>query len=215
MQNSATVQEVPSVQQMPNVQQMENPVRTIESLIDPLRKMSIRRFSRKSLLMNENTSSRPTNTQETNMQALQRRVSFVPTSSTSSKVVNEVEVTPKTKGNDSQHQNTNIPVMRCLSQIKDQVSIRLLNNDQTTILKSAAKVRNGIEPPKNDNLFALATSIPLPSSPTDSNEKGDVTKGSSNNNFSSDVEKARLYEELEELEKQLEQEISEDVSEIL
>lgn len=204
MQNSATVQEVPSMQQIPNVQQIENPVRTVESLIDPLRRMSIHRFSRKSLLMNENTSSRPMNTQETNMQALQRRVSFVPTSSTSSKVVNEVEVNPKTRGNDSQHQNT-----RCLSQIKDQVSIRLLNNDQETILKSAVKMRNG-------NLFTLATSIPLLSSPTDNNEKGDVTKGlSNNNNFSSDVEKARLYEELEELEKQLEQEISEDMSEIL
>ncbi|CAG8550472.1 7813_t:CDS:2 [Rhizophagus irregularis] len=204
VQNSATVQEVPSIQQIPNVQQIENPVKTVESLIDPLRRMSIHRFSRKSLLMNENTSSRPMNTQETNMQALQRRVSFVPTSSTSSKVVNEVEVNPKTRGNDSQHQNT-----RCLSQIKDQVSIRLLNNDQETILKSAVKMRNG-------NLFTLATSIPLLSSPTDNNEKGDVTKGlSNNNNFSSDVEKARLYEELEELEKQLEQEISEDMSEIL
>jgi hypothetical protein len=210
VQKSVTVQKVPSIRKMPNVQQMENSVRTVESLIDPLRKMSIHRFSKKSLMMNENTSSRPMNTQETNMQASQRRVSFAPTRSTSSKVVKEKEIAFENNS------NTNIPVMRCLSQIKDQVPIHLLNNDQKTILKSAVKVRSGIESPKNDNLLAFATSIPLPSSPTDDNEKGDITKESSNNNnFSSDVEKARLYEELEELEKQLEQEISEDISEIL
>ncbi|GBB96532.1 hypothetical protein RclHR1_27780001 [Rhizophagus clarus] len=215
VQNSA-VHEVPSIRQMSKIQQMENSVRTAESLIDPLRKMSIRRFSRKPLLINESTSSRPTNMQETNMQALQRRVSFAPTNNTSSKVIKEKEIIPKIKENDSQQQNTNISVTRYLSQIKHQVPIHLLNSDQTPILKSAVKARTGIGSPKNENLFALATSIPLPSSPTDDNEKSDITKESSNNNnFSSDVEKARLYEELEELEKQLEQEIFEDVSEIL
>ncbi|GES77471.1 hypothetical protein GLOIN_2v1564779 [Rhizophagus clarus] len=183
VQNSA-VHEVPSIRQMSKIQQMENSVRTAESLIDPLRKMSIRRFSRKPLLINE--------------------------------MIKEKEIIPKIKENDSQQQNTNISVTRYLSQIKHQVPIHLLNSDQTPILKSAVKARTGIGSPKNENLFALATSIPLPSSPTDDNEKSDITKESSNNNnFSSDVEKARLYEELEELEKQLEQEIFEDVSEIL
>ncbi|RIA89315.1 hypothetical protein C1645_825008 [Glomus cerebriforme] len=213
VQDSTTIKERPSIQQMVHVQQMENSVRTIESLVDPMRKMNIRRYSRKSLLMNDNTSSQPIN--------MQRHVSFTFINNASTKVVDtgveEKEVTLKTKENDSQQWNTNISTMKCLSQIKNQVPIHLSNNDQVTSLKSAVEMRNGIESPKNDVLLALAASIPLPPSPVEDNEKVDITRESSNinNNFSSDVEKARLYEELEELEKQLEQEISEDMSEIL
>jgi hypothetical protein len=199
------------VQQAANVRQIENSVRTVESLVDPLRKMSIHRFSRKSVLMNDNTSTRLMS-----MQASQRRISFAFTNNTSLKAADIGEKKDDAKKNGIQLQNTNVSTTKRLSQIKDQMPIRLLNSEQTNSSKSAM---DEIEFPKNDGLLALATSIPLPPSPVEDNKKEqriDITESSnSNNNFSSDIEKARLYEELEELEKQLEQEISEDMSEIL
>ena len=56
MQNLTTIQEVSSTRQIANVQQTastKNSVKTVESLMNPLRKMSIHRFSRKLFLMND------------------------------------------------------------------------------------------------------------------------------------------------------------------
>ena len=170
---------------------MVNSANTVESLVDPLRKMSIRRFSRKSLLMSDGSS------RQMSMKAPQHRVSFAFTNSISSKVadadIEKKEVILNTKENDFQSGGVS----------KAQKSLQQSKNIST--------------------ILALATSIPLPPSPVEDNEKEkQITKESkessnnnnSNNNFSSEVEKARLYEELEELEKQLEQEISEDMTEI-
>ncbi|CAG8662141.1 2847_t:CDS:1, partial [Acaulospora colombiana] len=72
-------------------------------------------------------------------------------------------------------------------------------------------------------VLALAISIPLPPSPltTDSdaaaveeNKQNDGNEASSNGDHLPTVEQFRLYEELEELEKQLELEISEDLADI-
>ncbi|CAG8567205.1 3496_t:CDS:2 [Funneliformis caledonium] len=213
-QNLTAIQEVSLTRQVINARQpaqVGNSERTVESLVNPLRRMSIRRLSRKSSLINDNTFS-----QSMNLPLSQHCNSFTSNNNILPKVcVDEKKVTPSNKENNSQ-QNINILtsaatlMLRRPTQITNQVPIRALNDDQKT---PAIKE---IGSHKNDDLLTLAASIPLPQSPYEDRKKVYLTRESySNNNFSSDVEKARLYEELEELEKQLEQEISEDMSEIL
>jgi len=224
-QNLTTIQEVSFTRQMTNVQQPAqkgDSERTVESLVDPLRRMSIRRLSRKPTLINDSAVSQSMN----NMPSSQHRVSFAFTNNNASpKVVdvcadNERDILNTKESNNQQNTNnltsTATLKMRRLTQITNQIPIRLSNGDQTNSSTSAVRTYKEVGSPRNDDLLTLAASIPLPQSPVETKEKVGLTKESYNNNdFSSDIEKARLYEELEELEKQLEQEISEDMSEIL